>query len=200
MSRTVFVFDIDSTIADNTHRASLLEKHCTVCLYSPFPVDQRAVCPSCSSGVAQVTQESWDKFLDVEAVMKDTPIPGAIQMLNKLRELGAEIYFLTGRHRSKLGTVTEAWLKQHAGWRPESEPLFMREKSEERTTASTYKERALKRLKDHVADESALYFFFEDDPHVFNLYNKHGIVVRCPEAWDHFIPMGSRGEEPILGR
>lgn len=200
MPRTIFVFDIDSTIADNSHRASLLEKRCTVCLHSPMPVEDGASCPSCASGVSAITQESWDSFLDVDVVMNDAPIKGAIQVLSRLRELGAEICFLTGRHRSRLGTVTETWLAQHAGWDPDSEILFMREPEDEKTPASVYKERALKRLKDHVSDESALYIFFEDDPHVFSLYNRHGIVVRCPEAWSHFMPAGARGEEPVLAR
>jgi hypothetical protein len=113
--------------------------------------------------------------------------------------MGAKIVFLTGRNEPVLGDVTKAWLKNHAGWLPESEPLFMRLSGEEGLPASVYKERALQRLKSSLEEEHML-IFFEDDPHVFNLYNKHGLCIRCPEAWEWFCPAGVRGAEPALSR
>lgn len=197
--KTIWVFDIDSTIANNNHRAALLQKRCNVCLYSPMPQPHHAPCPNCGGTTASPTQESWDAFLDVDLVAKDSPIPGAIEVLDKLRSHGAEIRFLTGRNDPDMGDVTRAWLRDHAGWQEDSEPLYMRSHEERGLAASVYKERALKRLKDDVGEECLL-VFFEDDPHVFNLYNKHGIVVKCPEVWQFFCPEGARGAEPKLKR
>ena len=197
--KTVYVFDIDSTIANNDHRAALLEKRCSVCLHSPVPQGHHQPCPVCGSTVSKITQSSWDAFLDADLVAKDAPIPRAIACLERLRSMGAHITFITGRNVRKMGPVTKAWLRDHAGWDEKSETLYMRQPDEEGMTASVYKERALQRLKDDLGEE-CVFIFFEDDHHVFNLYNKHGIVVKCPEAWDFICPEGARGEEAAWAR
>lgn len=199
--RTVYIVDIDSTIANNNHRADMLEKQCIVCLHVPMPVKHHAPCPNCGNTISKVTQSSWDSFLDPEAVYQDAPIEKAIQVLNRMRQLGFEIHFITGRNEGYTGDVTKRWLKEHAGWNPDTECLIMRQASESGMAASKYKAVAFERLKEQCGfDDSTTYVFFEDDPHVFGVYERYGIVVRCPEGWQHFMPSPATGYEPPLGR
>jgi hypothetical protein len=37
-----------------------------------------------------------------------------------------------------------------------------------------------------------VFIFFEDDPHVFPVYDKYGLVIRCPQGYQHFMPPGPR--------
>lgn len=192
--RTIWIFDIDSTLADNDHRAALLHKQCNACLYSPVPAGHHAPCPNCGCTSASISQESFDKFLDIDLVSKDKPIEKAVKALNRIREMGGEVKFITGRGELRMGAVTRAWLRDHAGWQEASEELVMRAEDEEDLRASVYKERAVQRIKDQ-AGEPVLFIFFEDDPHIFNVYNKHGLCVKCPGAWDFICPEGSPHEE-----
>lgn len=201
MSRTVFIFDIDSTIADNDARAALLHKQCVACLHTPVPQGHHKPCPSCGSTTSKVTQESWDSFLDPEVMAEDKPIEGAIRVLNHMRSLGFEVHFITGRNELHTGDVTKEWLEQYTGWRPEVEQLIMRQPEHHGLPASQYKEIAFQRLREICQfPEGTTFVFFEDDPHVFNLYQKYGLVVRCPEAWEHFLPKGAAGHEPAFTR
>lgn len=188
MARVVAVFDIDGTLADNEHRAALLEKRCSACLYQPIRTKHRSECPNCGSTTSKVTQESWDQFLDPSLMKLDTPILPALKVLDQLREAEAEVHFITGRVRRDSWLVTLEWLQDRAGKRND-EILLMREKEDEGIPASRYKARAIDRLKESIGSEG-LFIFFEDDPHVFPVYNKHGIVIRCPEGWEHFNPKG----------
>jgi hypothetical protein len=206
MSKVIWVFDIDSTLADNGHRSALLQQYCTACLFylpSNGPLVHRSIteCPNCGGTSLTKTQSSWDEFLDPIQVSLDRPIAKGVRVLNRLRELGGEIHFITGRNEPDLGEVTKQWLKDHCGWNPNKEKLIMRQEEDRGFTASVSKERSLERLKKEVdIGGGALYIFFEDDPHVFNLYNKHGIVIRCPEGWDHIMPDGAWGLEPSRAR
>lgn len=201
MSKTVYIVDIDSTIAENSHRAALLKKQCIVCLHEPMPQGHHLPCPNCGNTVSKITQESWDMFLDPELVALDTPIPRAITVLNRMRQLGFEIHFITGRNETHTGDVTKKWLKDHAGWQDGKEKLIMRQETEHGMPASKYKALAFERLKKECGfDESNTYVFFEDDPHVFGVYENYGIVVRCPEGWQHFMPAPATGSELAWAR
>lgn len=196
--RTIWVFDIDSTVANNNARAALLQKRCNVCLYSPCPIGVGNACPNCGGDSFVFSQESWDTFLDTSLIAKDTPIVGAVRVLTLLREQNQDICFLTGRNEG-LRQVTESWLLNHAGWQSDKEPLLMRPMEETGLSASIYKERQLQRYLSTLPDKPFL-VFFEDDPHVFNVYSKHGLVIRCPEAWQHFAPPGGAGTELAYNR
>lgn len=195
MPRLVAIFDIDGTLANHNHRAALLQKRCDVCLHEPMPFGHHVPCPTCGSTLSTPTQESWDAFLDPDIMAQDLPIIAGIEVLKRFRELGADIHYITGRQRLGTGEVTEDWLLHHAG-RQEHELLFMREPDDvaKDLPASQYKEVALSRLKAEIGDEG-IFFFFEDDPHVFPMYDKHGIVIRCPQGLQHFMPPGPRFAE-----
>lgn len=191
--RLVAVFDIDGTLANHNHRAAILQKRCSVCLHEPMPVGHHVPCPTCGSTVSTVTQESWDAFLDADLMAQDPVIVPGLEVLERLRDLGAEIHFITGRQRGNTGEVTEDWLRFKCS-RTDSELLLMREDEDVDLPASAYKEKAFKRLTDQIGSEG-IFFFFEDDPHVFPVYDKYGIVIRCPQGLQHFMPPGPRYEE-----
>lgn len=200
MSKTVAIWDIDGTLANNNHRAALLQKQCAVCLYEPMPIGHHAACPSCGSTTSRIKQSSWDNFLSLELMALDPPIIQAVEVLDLLREKGAEIHFITGRRRSRSGEVTEAWLKKHVKWNPDKELLFMREEhlsaDKDLVPASVYKQRAFKRLTDTIGDDG-VFLFFEDDPHVFETYNQYGLVFRSPQVWAHLNPPSPRDAEQL---
>ncbi len=190
---TVHIFDIDTTIANNTARADLLEKACLVCL-SPKPRSKRAPCPTCNKLTDDETsQESWDKFFDPELVIKDIPEAKALAYANKLRAAGAPVHFLTGRSE-ECREVTLLWLKTKFNMQP-GEELIMRSVEEDGLVASAYKERAWHRLSVEKGYGKFLPYFYEDDPHVLGMYGRHGVVIQCPEAWDYLMPEGADGVE-----
>lgn len=201
MKRCVAIFDIDGTLANHNHRAALLEKQCAVCLYEPMPVGHHASCPNCGGTVSNTKQESWDNFLKPELMLEDPPITVAVDVLHLLRKKGAEIHFITGRRRGLSGEVTEIWLREHCNWDPSKEHLIMREDENSgddlnHVPASVYKERAFKRLTDKIGTEG-VFLFFEDDPHVFEVYGKYGLVFRSPEVWNHLMPKSPRDVEHL---
>jgi hypothetical protein len=199
MKTTIFIIDIDSTIADNDHRAGYLDKECIVCL-SKVPTKHRTLCPNCGSEDHRITQSSWDKFLSPEAVMRDKPVKKAQEALFRMRELDIPFHFLTGRGEN-LRQVTEDWLGIHIARDPGREALVMRSEAYEGLPASVYKERALKELiRDQDLPADSTFIFMEDDPHVFRMYQQYGIVVRCPEGWEHWIPEAATGSEPSFRR
>lgn len=199
MRKTVYIFDIDSTLANNDHRAELLQKTCIQCLH-PAPQNHHDPCPNCGCTDHAISQSSWDEFLRPDLIAADAPIARGVAVVEKLRELGAEIHFLTGRNRKNCEAVTKDWLRKNVGWDESKERLCMRENEDRNLPASVYKERAFKRLKEEASLDDCLFFFFEDDPHVFGMYEKHGIVIRCPEGWDHFLPESARGPEAAWRR
>lgn len=190
---TVHIFDIDTTIANNQARASLLKKTCLVCL-TPKPRDKRAECPSCNRLTEdKADQASWDLFFDPELVIKDIAEPKALMYANKLRAAGAPVHFLTGRSEV-CREVTLLWLRTKFNMQP-GEELIMRSDQEEGLVASEYKSRAWHRLSVEKGYGKFLPYFYEDDPHVLDMYGSRGIVVQCPEAWDYLVPDVSVGVE-----
>jgi acid phosphatase class B len=78
----IFIFDIDGTVADCTHRIHLISGE----------------------------HKDWDAFHD--ACDRDTPIQGTIQVLNALYVAGKRIVFVTGRMergREKTEKWLETW-------------------------------------------------------------------------------------------
>lgn len=185
--KTIHIVDIDTTIADNVHRAKLLKRTCLVCL-APKGAGHRAPCPACGKVTESRTdQAAWDSFFSPELVIKDTVQPNSLEYFNKLRGMGATIHFLTGRSEPAR-EVTNLWLQTKFNLQ-KGEELIMRPVVEDGLLASQYKERALHRLS--VAQgftSSDTFFFYEDDPHVMAMYSRHGVVIRCPEAWEYLMP------------
>lgn len=200
MHNTVLVFDIDSTLADNSQRAALLARVCTVCLgsYDTAIGHRTAFCETCQKHTKpKITQGTWDKFMDPKAFAMDVPILGAAEFVDDVRALGYTIVYLTGRHE-RGREATEAWLNLHVKRAP-TERLIMRDA--DNTPASQMKEKLFLRLRlDIEKAHSAQFIFFEDDPHVFDVYRGYGIVLKCPEAFTLGIlnPKGDKLPEPVV--
>ena len=202
MSKVVFIIDIDTTIANNDHRASLLSRVCASCGISLSP-SARGACSRCGSFETRIPQESWDDFLQEELIAKDSVEVGAKRTIDAFRKFGFEFHFITGRNGTKANrrAVTEQWLRDNVDWNPDQELLFMRTFADEGKVASVYKEAAFKRLC--AAKGYGLYvnfIFFEDDHFVFNTYEKYGIVISSPGCWEFFAPAGATGEEALWRR
>lgn len=194
----LFIVDIDTTIANNDHRAIHLEKRCVACGHI-VGYEHRPSCPACGCTTHTVTQEGWDKFLNPSALLLDTPVVKAQQVLSKFDELDIPYHFITGRNE-QLRNVTESWLSAHFNWNPNS-PVQLRMRPEgNRMRASEYKEFSFISLLNDLQEDYHQFFFMEDDSHVFQMYAKYGIVIRCPEGWDHWCPAPATGLEPQLKR
>lgn len=203
ISRTVAIWDIDTTIANNNHRAALLTKICRKCKVEVTDHSHRSKCQACGSDKYDTPQACWDAFLKPELLMLDTPEPDAQRVIAHMRDVGMELHFLTGRNEG-LREPTEAWLKKHFNWDSHSrERVYMRYQHEKGIPASVMKEELLLKLvkEQRLNLDIDNFLFFEDDTHVFDMYCKYGIVIRCPEALKHFCPPGEdRSTEPAWKR
>lgn len=175
---TVCVVDIDTTLANNDHRASLLEKD--------------------SNG--NIPQASWDAFLRHDLMLKDTPQEHALDVLNYMRGHGFKVVFLTGRNiRHSVGT--RLWLKEHMGWDESSEPLLMRRAEDVNVPASQCKEALfLDYVQSSGVASNTTFLFFEDDKHVIAMWRKYGLVFQCPEAWQWMNPEAPQHSESAWNR
>lgn len=185
---TVHIFDIDTTIADNKHRARLLEKTCVVCL-GKKNYEYHDPCPTCGKVTrSHVPQECWDRFFDNELIKQDIPEYKAFMYAQRIRERGGLIHYITGRDY-RCEDVTMWWLNTKFG-RKDGEDLIVRAEDETELSASEYKNKAFIKLcnRHGWSGQDETFIFYEDDPFCLAMYQKHGIVVRCPEAWEHLMP------------
>lgn len=197
--RPVAVIDIDTTIADNDHRAVLLEKHCATCSL-PMPLAHRAVCLSCGGTKYHMPQEKWDQFLDPSLMIKDKPQPHALTVLENMREKNWWILFLTGRNE-KHREVTEEWLNTHMLRRAHTEHVVMRPIDRSSVPASVVKEELFLAWRSAHNLENAPFLFFEDDRFVLSTWRKYGMVFLCPQAWEYMNPeVHDRSVEPVWNR
>jgi hypothetical protein len=140
----------------------------------------------------KISQESWDTFLRGDLMALDPPVKPAVEAIRAMRAHDMEFHFITGRNEG-LREVTENWLKQYVDFDSKRESLKMRPIASAEVSSTVYKEQALKDLIVERGLEDASFFFYEDDPWVFGMYSKYGIVLKCPEAWEHFCPDSAHG-------
>lgn len=192
----VAIIDIDTTIANNDHRAVLLSKHCSDCKM-PVPLGHRAHCANCGGKHHHIPQGAWDQFLQPELMILDDPQPHSLDVINYMREHGFAVVYMTGRNE-KHRTVTHEWLVKHHYWKP-GDKLSMRPKTDAGTPASQIKEKMF--LDYRTGNPDASYFFFEDDKYVLGTWQKYGMVFACPQAWEFMNPsVLDRTVEPAWNR
>ena len=175
--RTICIVDIDSTLANNDHRAVHLVRN--------------------EDG--EISQDAWDQFLRTDLMILDEPQNHAREVLDYMRMHGYDIVFLTGRN-ARLREVTEYWLGRHMGWNSDLEPLLMRDADLVDVPASRTKEAMFKEYVRGNELEDCSFLFFEDDKHVLNVWRKYGLVFQCPEAWQYMNPSSPDGDEPSWNR
>jgi predicted secreted acid phosphatase len=169
---TVCIIDIDTTLANNDHRAALLERDAD----------------------GHITQESWDAFLQPELLALDQPQKHAKDVIEYMRNHGYMIVFLTGRNE-KYYEPTRAWLTAHMGLLPGKEPLVMRGLSQVGLPASKAKQEIFINFVEKNKLHNCSFLFFEDDKHVLPMWKKFGLVFKCPEAWEHMNPDMPKSQE-----
>lgn len=184
--RPIAIIDIDTTIANNDHRAVLLEKHCATCAL-PMGHEHRSICQSCGGTASVTPQEKWDQFLDPDLMIKDSPQPHAISVLENMRQKNWWLVFLTGRNE-KHREVTEKWLDIHMLRRPQNEVVVMRPAHAHSVPASVMKEEMFLKWRADHGLELAPFMFFEDDRFVLGTWQKYGMVFLCPQAWEYMNP------------
>lgn len=203
--RTVVVLDIDTTLANTDTRALCLLANCVQCgsvmrTLASHGRRNDYVCDACGCCEGRISQECWDNFLDPAMLLKDPVDPDAVRAIAAMRKHGMEMHVITGRGEH-LRAVTEQWLSENISWKPNgASKLIMRPASFSNVSASDYKDWAFQKLRDMIQGQNASYFFFEDDEYVFRVYEKYGVVVRCPEGWRHFAPRAKYSKEPLWSR
>jgi len=192
----VVIWDIDKTLADCSHREHLLRPNCVVCLtVKTSGLDY--MCKTCGVPTdSQMPQSSWDLFSDPELVIKDKAYPEAVAAFTRFAELGVIQHAITGRDDLHRG-VTLSWLRQVLPWDDKDNQLYTRKQAVRDLPSSVYKERALRELIRTNKYDDHTFLFFEDDSHVFGVYAKFGIVIKCPDAWEKGIvlPAPANGHE-----
>jgi predicted secreted acid phosphatase len=129
------------------------------------------------------TEEKWtdecvNEFLDPAAIRKDKVIPGAKNIIKIARACG-KLFILTGRNeRSR--KETRKWLLKNLNITKDI-PLIMRN-NDDFLGPVECKENLFTQqvLKGH---EDEKFVFFEDDPRIFSMFMKYGVVLKAPEIW-----------------
>lgn len=167
MSKTLFVVDIDGTVADSMPRAEKISQ-----LHGSPHSDYWG-------------DLELDDFLDSDQIMSDAVLTGAEKLQDIVSALGAEMVFLTGR--SERGRdPTRRWLREKLGI-PDSVPLFMRPDDDHRPGGISKPEI----LKRHVLPQwpDHRLVFLDDDPNCLAAYARHGVPLWSPSCWNALSPM-----------
>ena len=200
MSRTIHIFDIDTTLANNDERAKLLVCHCArcgkQCLSSDNNHQSSWYCDVCGPVGYVIPQSACDSFIAPDKMVLDKPIPQAQKYMNRLISAGAEIHFITGR-REDCREVTTRWISDHYCYSQERSYLMMRGGDHYGYCASLSKEQSFQDLTKKINSDirNDLFYFYEDDKFVFSMYEKYGIVMQSPEV---FTFMCSTGHPRVL--
>lgn len=180
----LYIFDLDGTLADLTHRRPLVE------LQDGSPVEVQGA-PAIYRGVHDVAvdnvwvefpetgiwayhksdvyfRKDWDAFH--AACVDDKPIPHMITLLNFLAEQNSTdgVWIWSGR-MSTVELRTRKWLLKHLGWCP---PLKMR-KAKDFTPDDQLKERWLHALP--AEDRARLQMVFDDRTRVVEMWRRNGV-------------------------
>ena len=163
----IIVLDIDGTLANNDHRAHLVDRK----------EDDK-------------TPKNWVEFLKPHLVAKDVVIKGAMKALEHFQLLKYKILFLTGRHEG-LRDVTTQWIFEKLGIEVNDDTLLMRGAGN-MTTAASYKREQAQGLRSQFPAET--FVFIDDDKYSWQGYADIGLVLRAPECWETIFPQTTEAE------
>ena len=163
----IIVLDIDGTLANNDHRAHLVDRK----------EDDK-------------TPKDWTAFLAPHLVAKDVVIEGVQRALEHFQLLSYKIMFLTGRNES-LRDVTTVWIQEKLGIEVNEDSLVMRGTGNMMTAAS-YKRESAQNLKSQFPRET--FVFIDDDKYSWAGYANIGLVLKAPECWETIFPLNTEAE------
>ncbi len=144
----LYIFDLDGTLADATHRLHFIDRK--------------------DSLTGEACKPDWPAFF--AACPKDAPIPAVIGVLRALRDAGADIWVWTGRSATVM-QETVLWLQTHCGYR-ETEMLRMRHEWDRRPDHEV-KAGWLQEM--WASDRERLVAIFEDRSRVVQMWRENGI-------------------------
>lgn len=170
-----FVTDIDNTIADtrNRLRRSLEE-------IDRVEVYEKTADRYGGFGDYLDTKEEeafWSLFLSNRFLHLDRPAPGAAEFLQKIRDEGVEIVYLTGRHDEEGDSMrpgTESWLEGHGFPSPDRSGVELFMKPERKMGDREFK---LAKLRNKFSEKSnpEEVIGIGDHPNDALVYNRVGI-------------------------
>lgn len=119
MTRPLYIFDLDGTLADAEHRIHFIRRPaCPFCGWIKLCdhdqlTDEQLREKGLPPGQRAAFVPDWRAFF--AACMDDKPILAALATLRALRHGGAECWIWTGRS-DEVREETRAWLKKHGAW------------------------------------------------------------------------------------
>jgi hypothetical protein len=186
---TVWIVDIDKTIADHTHRDHLLRKSCVSC--NTFSNNQS--CPNCQCDIFTIPTNSWRAFQDPNLIRLDEPILTAQEVIHKAMRMGIHVHYITGR-QPNARTVTQEWLTDHFGFDNTRNKLLLRDidsynqPKDKHISAKVHKENKFLLLKEMCGyTDNDTYHFWDDDRTVLVNYSKFGMIYHAPNCWQNMV-------------
>ena len=191
-NKSLFVFDMDSTlfcmkyrvqaiIAHAFHEPSLLEDFPNEIKNLPFIEPQVSdwsiedvlsrYQPALPQEFLKRVEKIWrKKFFSNEYLCFDRPYPGAPQFLQKLSQLGAELFYLTARNYNSMRPGSLRSLKRWNFPLKQDEHLIMKKEGspENFIGDADYKSRELKKL----SQKFQILCFFDNEPLILNQVEK----------------------------
>lgn len=150
--KSAFIFDIDGTIADCSHRLHHIQPPAGLIHFEPGETDWKP---------------DWDTFYSL--CVNDKPIENVCHLLRVL-QWNSEVIFVTGRSEKFRNHTTE-WLKTQLGSFPEYH-LFMRADGDHRPDYEIKKEIYEK----HIKDKFNILGVFEDRDQVVKMWRELGLT------------------------
>lgn len=186
---TVWIVDIDKTIADHTHRDHLLRKCCVSC--NTFSINKS--CPNCQCDIFTTPTNSWKAFQDPNLIRLDQPILAAQEVIHKAMRMGIHVHYITGR-QPNARTVTQEWLTDHFGFDNTKNKLLLRDvdsysqHKSKHIAAKDHKENKFQLLKQICGyTDNDVFEFFDDDLSVLKMYNNYGIIHIASDCWKTMV-------------
>lgn len=164
------IFDIDSTIADPTHRLKFITD-------TAYFVSM--------DGSLSLPKPDWDTFMSPDQLMLDTPIVPMWELMLSLVRTNNRILLITGRKES-CRQATMNWIQQHSNgrfstifselwsglWPRKKFALYMREENDRRPSPDA-KQAALMRA---ITDGFDPVLAFDDRKSDAAMWRRNGIV------------------------
>ena len=186
---TIFILDVDGTVADCTARARLLEYECMQCLgmLSGIESSRDFECPHCRCMDSHMTDESWQMFIAEHLVIQDGLIRGSKKGVKALEALGHPVHYLTARPLESY-EVTMQWLKQNLDFDDAIHTLQTRDEGD-RTSSHVFKEAAFLKIKFTMDEQynAPDYAFVDDNHQNLKMFARHGLAFDAPHFWDAMV-------------
>ena len=181
---TVYVIDIDGTVANNDHRRILLKHRCIQCLTLVPGVLSEVdfQCTHCQCMDGRATNESWKDFNRLDLMAMDTPIVGAQKGIKALESQGYPVHYMTARGDAER-EVTIEWLTRYFGFNADTQSLITRLPKDEGAKSHLFKEAAIERLKLDLEEEYPSFVFLDDKASNLAMFAKYGLTFKAPEFW-----------------